>query len=202
MDDIGLESGLQNSFYERYSEYNDGQIKEILKNHKNYQEAAVLAAVKIAIERGLIHSEQDLMAPEYQTKSAAGLSVFPVITSYYQYQKVTASIFRILYLLALIPIVFGLFKYSEGQSELSIAGFVAGTVWALLTYLLQKTKHGAIAWVMTLFVVLLSVVAGSWIFSKEKIVFLDLFMLAIVAILPVYFIFYLKNLHNSKPDQI
>lgn len=202
MSDPGLESGLQNSFSERYSEYTNGQIKEILKNHKNYQEAAVLAAVKVAIERGLIHSEQDLMGPEYQTKPSAGMSVFPEITSYYQYNRVTASISRILFIIALIPVVFGVLKYSEGQSELSIAGFLVGIAWAGLTYLLLKTKNGAVAWVMTLMVALVSVVAGSWILSKEKIVFLDLFMLAIGTILPVYFIFYLKKLQRTKPEQI
>jgi uncharacterized membrane protein (UPF0136 family) len=102
----------------------------------------------------------------------------------------------------LVPAVFGVFKYSEGQTELSIAGFVVGIAWALLTYLLLKTKKAAIVWVMTLLVALVSVVAGGWIFSKEKIVLLDVFMLAIGAILPVYFIFYLKKLHQTKPDQI
>lgn len=202
MSNSGLETGNQNSFHDRYSEYTNGQIKEILKNHKNYQEAAVLAAVKIAIERGLIHSEQDLMGPEYQSQSSSGLSIFPAITSYYQYKNITASMYRILFVIALIPIVFGVFKYSEGQSELSIAGFVVGIVWALLTYLLLKTEKASIVWAMVLMVVLVSVVAGFWIFTQEKIVYLDFLMLAIGAILPLYFTFYLRKLHRQKPEQI
>lgn len=82
-------------FYERYTDYTDSQIKAILKNHRNYQEPAIGAAVKIAIERQLIHTEQDLLGPEYQSAPSAGLSVFPEITDAYQYKKVIASIFRV-----------------------------------------------------------------------------------------------------------
>jgi hypothetical protein len=47
-------------------ELEDGQLKDILKKRKLYQEAAAKAAIQEAINRSIISSEEDLYGPEYR----------------------------------------------------------------------------------------------------------------------------------------
>ncbi|MDP2890616.1 MAG: hypothetical protein Q8P34_16840 [Bacteroidota bacterium] len=189
------------SFYERYADYSDSQIKAILKNHRNYQEPAVGAAVKIAIERQLIHTEQDLLGPEYQSAPSAGLSVFPEITDAYQYKKVVASIFRVLFFMALIPIIFGALKYSEDQLNMTYIGAGIGIVWAILTFLLLKTERMLIANIQIILLILALFIIGYRLLLQPTVQVTDLITLVIGTLLSLYFLLYLKQLIKSKPGQ-
>jgi hypothetical protein len=189
------------SFYERYADYSDSQIKAILKNHRNYQEPAVGAAVKIAIERQLIHTEQDLLGPEYQSVPSAGLSIFPEITDAYQYKKVVASIFRVLFFVALIPIIFGALKYSEGQLNLTYIGVGLGLMWILLTFLLLKTERMLIANIQIILLILALFIIGYRLLLQPTVQVTDLIILVIGTLLSLYFLLYLKQLIKSKPGQ-
>lgn len=188
------------SFYERYYTFSDNQIKEILKNHKNYRELAVAAAVKIAIERELIHSEQDLLAPEYQLDRSSGFSMFPEITNAYQYKKVVSSIFRVLFFLSLIPIIFGVMKYAEGQLNMTFLGLGIGFFWLILTYTLFKTKKLIIVFLQILMIIFVFLGLCYRLFFHEVFHVIDMVMLVIGTILPVYFLLYLKKLIQTKPD--
>ena len=84
------------NFYDRYSNYTDAQILEILKNQKNYQENARNAAITIAIERQLIQSESDLLLPEFQNNKTTAFTLFPQIADEYHLQSLIGSTFRFL----------------------------------------------------------------------------------------------------------
>lgn len=190
------------SFYERYSTFSDNQIKEILKNHKNYQELAVAAAVKIAIERELIHSEQDLLAPKYQLDRTTGFSMFPEITNAYHYKRVISSIFRVLFFLSLIPIVFGIMKYAEGQLNMTFIGLGIGFLWLILTYTLFKTKKLIVVFFQVFLIVCVFLglsyrLVIQIIFQKS-----DLLMLVIGTFLSLYLLLYLRKLIQTKPDTL
>lgn len=188
------------NFYDKYSAYSDSQIKEILKNHKDYQELAVAAAIKIGIERGLIHSEQDLLSSEYQNKTSFGFSFFPLIKDDYQRKKVVTSIFRVLFLLSLIPVIFGTMKYTEGQLNMTYIGVGLGLLWLLLTYLLLKTNNVLI--LISLIVILVGVLIGlSYrILMHEIFHAYDFIVLASGTLLPIYFLLYLKKLNQTKSE--
>ena len=190
------------SFYERYADFTDSQIKEILKNHRNYQESAVTAAVKIAIERGLIHSEQDLLGTEYQLKPSVGLSFFPEITDAYQYRKVVASIFRVLFFIALIPIIFAALKYSEGQLNMTFMGAGIGIIWAILTVLLLKTEKMLVANIQISLLIFALIGIGYQILIQNTVQVTDLLILVIGMLLSLYFLLYLKQLIKSKPGKL
>ena len=189
------------SFYERYSGFSDGQIKEILRNHKNYQEPAVTAAVKIAIERELIHSEQDLLTPEYQSNSSVGLSLYPEINNPYQYKKVVASIFRVLFFLALLPIVFGVLKYAEGKTNLTFMGIGIGLIWLIITYLFLKTEKMIVANIQIIFLVFGLFGLGYHLFVQATFIVTDLVILVSGTLLSLYLLLYLKKLIQAKPEQ-
>jgi hypothetical protein len=182
------------NFYERYESYPDSRIIEILKDHKNYQEVAIDAAVKIAIERGLIHSEQDLMAPEFQNVRTSGFKLFPPISDNYQRQRLIASMFRFLYLVTLIPLIYGILSYARGELDMTFIGIGAGLFWGGGSLLLSKTRK-QVYWTLLLTELLIIAAAiGQKVFAMNPILIQDLVVLIIGILLPLYILFYLKNL--------
>jgi len=188
-------------FYERYTHYSDQQIKEILRNHKDYQEAAVTSAIKIAIEREIIHSDQDLMAPEYQTKLSRKPTAFPVIPDAFQYKKIVRSIFRILFLVSCIPIFFGILKYAEGNLLMSFQSIGIGLLWLILTFMLLKIRNQAIIFIQLLIVIPLAVILGIRLTKFVIFPVTDMFVLVIITTLIIYFLLYLRKLFLTEPEQ-
>ena len=189
-------------FYERYAGFTDQQIKEILKNHKNYQQAAVTAAVKIAIERKLIHTEQDLMAPEYQITPSGSRTFFPPIPIAHHYKKLVASIFRVLFIASFIPIIFGIMKYAEGQLNMTYMGVGLGLTWLILTFILLKTKKLIFLFGQVVLLILVSIIIGYRLFSQKYIETTDVVVWVTGTLLLLYFLFYLKKLIQTKPDEL
>lgn len=190
---------LKMDFYEHYTSFTDEQILEILKYHKDYQNIAVGAAIKIAIERQLIHSDQDLLAPEFQKSHSVGFTIFPEIINDYQRQKLIGSLFRFMYVISFSPIIYGFLQFGEGQIDQTFLGVGIGLTWLLFCLLLKKTKK--IIFLMPMFALLFIVSLSVWlkIFSLETFRILDLVMLIIGTLLPAYLMIYLMKLIRHKP---
>ena len=187
-------------FYEQYTDHTDAQILKILESHKDYQVEAVEAAVKIALERKLINSEQDLLLPEFQNVRSAGNKFIPDISSAYQRQKLSGSIFRFLYVMSFLPVVFGLLKYAEGQLYLTFIGVGIGLLWFLLSFLLNKTQKIILFIPLFLLLFSISLAVGAKIFSSTPFRFMDMVMLLVGTLLPVYLLLLLKKLMTTNPD--
>lgn len=187
-------------FYELYTPFTDVQILDILKHHKSYQKAAIDAAVKIAIERQLIYSEQDLLAPEFQNSKPIGFTMFPTFDNDYHRQRLIGSTFRLVYILSLMPVIYGFLKYGEGELNQTYLGVGIGIIWFLLGLILNKTHKLIVLIPMFVLLLSVSVVIGTKIFSNESFKILDLVMLLIGTLLPVYFLFLLKKLIQQKTD--
>jgi len=183
-----------NPFYKRFSAYTDEEILEILRKHKDYQDLAVTEAVKIAIGRKLIHSEQDLMSPEFQYSNIRKFTIFPEVTNSYHRDRLIYSIFRYLYVLSLLPIIFGFLKYAIGDFTNTILGLVIGVIWFALSILLSRTRKSI--FLLFLFVILLMVVfkIGLNIFAAPQIRLMDVFVLVIGTLLSAYLLVYLRKL--------
>jgi hypothetical protein len=188
------------NFYERFSNYTDAQILEILKNQKYYQESAKNAAVKIAIERQLIHSESDLLSPEFQNFRSPRLTLFPQITDEYHLERLQGSTFRFLYVLSFLPIIYGFLKYAEGFIDQTILGLCVGVVWVSLIFSLQKTRKTI--FLIPLFGVL--IIVGVWvgikIVANPPVRILDFAVLIIGMLLSAYFLMIVKTLFQKKPE--
>lgn len=202
MNNSDQETDLPMSFYERYADFSDQQIKEILKNHRNYQEAAITAAVKIAIERKLIHTEQDLMSPEYQTATSESWSLFPPISIAYHHKRLVASIFRVLFITSFIPIIFGVLKYAEGELKMTYLGVGLGLMWMIFTFILLKTKKLIVLFLQVIMVILVFIILGKRLLSQEVYQIADIFVLVVGTMLLLYFLFYLKKLILTKPGEL
>lgn len=190
------------SFYERYVVFSDQQIKDILKSHKDYQESAVAAAVKIAIERELIHTEQDLLGPEYQSQMSYKWSAFPEIGNSYLYKRIMASIFRVLFLTSLIPIIYGIMKYAEGQFNMTYMGLGLGLTWLGITFFLFKTKKLVALYVQVIMVILVFTILGYWLLNQKSFHVTDIVVLVSGTMVLLYLLFYLKKLIQAKPEEL
>jgi len=194
MDNSDQETTDKMNLYERYSSYTDSQILEILKRHKDYQEAAVDLAVKIAIERQLINSGQDLLAPEFQNRKSSGFNLFPEISSGYHRERLIGSIFRFLYLVSLLPLAYGILNYAKGEMLQTLLGVGVGLIWFLLGLLLDKTRKLVVFFPLFVLLFSVSLIIGIKIFEKEPLLLLDFAMLLIGTLLPFYLLLYLKKL--------
>lgn len=188
------------NFYEHYTNFTDAQILEILKSHKDYQEVAAGAAVKIAIERQLIHSEQDLLAPEFQKSRSFGFTIFPEITNDYQRHKLIGSLFRFMYIITFLPIIYGFLKYGEGQFDQTYLGVGVGIIWLLLCILLKKTKKLFILIPLFALLILVSLSISLKLFNHETFRIMDLAMLIIGMLLTVYLLIFLIKMLQIKPE--
>lgn len=189
-----------NPFYSRYANYSDDEILDILRNHKDYQDRAVSEAVKIAIERELIHSEQDLMAPEFQYQRSAKLSLFPRIVSPYHRNRLVFSLFRFLFVLSFLPIIYGALEYAKGNTSNAVAGFLFGFAWFAFSFLLKRTRK------YIFFYFLFAILFGGVIFSgylismASSLRFTDVLVMVFASLMSVYFLTYLKLLLKSKSE--
>jgi hypothetical protein len=202
MNNSDYDPETRDHYYERYTNYSDQQIKEILKNHHDYQELAVTAAIKIAIEREIIHSDQDLMAPEYQTRANHQKTAFPEVSNAFQHNKIVRSIFRILFFVAAIPIIFGILKYAEGQLTMTYLGIGIGLIWLVLTFALLKTRKPAIIFIQIFFILPLSVFLALQLIKQEIFPVTDMLVLFILTALVVYFLLYLRKLFLTVPEKL
>jgi len=190
------------NFYERYSNLTDDQILEILKNQKDYQEKARNAAVKIAVERQLIHSEYDLLSPEFQNSRSTRLTLFPQISNAYHHQRVLGSAFRFLYVLSFLPIIYGFLKYAGGFIDQTILGVSVGIVWFLLIFLLKKTEKPVILVPLFAILIFVGISVGGKIAANHPIRILDFVILIVGVMFSAYFLIYAKSLIQNKPQSI
>lgn len=186
------------NFYERYENYSDAQILEILKNQKNYQENAKDAAVKIAIERQLIQSESDLLLPEFQNSRTSGFTLFPQIADEYQLQRLIGSTFRFLYILSFLPLIYGFLMYGQGHIDQTILGGCIGCVWILLIFLLKRTGKSII---LLSLLGILTFVGSTIVFriaANHPIRIFDFVILIVGLVFSVYFLIYGSKLIQNR----
>jgi len=194
MDNSEQETSREMSLFEKYSEYTDEQIFVILKNHKDYQELAVDVAVKIATDRNLINSKQDLLAPGFQSSMSTKRTLFPEVRNEFHRNRLIGSIFRFMYLLSVLPLTYGVLNYSKGEINQTMLGIGVSLLWVFLCVMLKKTKN-TFAFIL-LFVLLfgVSVMTGYNIFKREIFQVIDFIMLVVGTLLPFYLMLYLKKL--------
>jgi hypothetical protein len=127
----------QSDFRTLFPQYNDEEIIKVLKKRKQYQKEAAELAIEEAIKRGLIHSEQDLFAEEYQEK-AMPFSIFPTIENDRNRTKIRKSIARILLILGAIPIVWGTIRIVDSNILEGILLIILGSIWIFAATKLLK----------------------------------------------------------------
>lgn len=120
------------------SNYTDEELRKVLKKRKLYQNDAAEFAIEEAIKRGLIFSEQDLFAREFQPEPEK-FSLFPTIENEKVRAKFRKSITRWLMISGALPMVWGGIKIYKTQSLEGILIFIFGAVWSLISFQLMRS---------------------------------------------------------------
>ncbi len=178
------------SLKERFTQYPDSQLLEILNNHKNYQGLAVQVAKEIAKERGLIHSDQDLLTPGFNQDHYYSRSLFPLLKSKEQADRVLQSLLRVLYLATIVPMVLAVFDYANHKfSEMSVWSCLM-IFWGLAVFSLDKKKKTGLVYILyVLFIVFQVLFLASFGPSSIPSV-IDVFIYLIAVFLVLYILTY------------
>ena len=151
MDKKSKEEAYGKDFKNMIPEYSDQEILNILKKRKQYQMEAAELAIREAIKRGIINSEQDLMAKEYN-ESATSFKLFPTIHRDKNKIKIRKSIGRALLITGVIPVVWGVLKISESNLPEGIILILLGGFWL---YASAQIMRGKVAKMVNLLFILL-----------------------------------------------
>jgi hypothetical protein len=187
------------AFIERYSKLSDDQLLDILKNQKDYQENARNAAVKIAIERQLINSENDLFSSEFQYTNESKTTAFPTVENEVQAKRLNGSIFRVLFILSVIPLIYASLKFAGGMVNQAILGGIAGIMWISGIFLLKKTRNALYLIPLFGLLVLVASYTALQIIELKPVKIADVFVLILGTLLVAYFLFYAKLLIKKQP---
>ena len=180
-------------FKQLIPEYSDEEIINILKKRKYYQKEAAELAIKEAIERNLIHSEQDLFSPEFN-KIELKKSFFPIIEDQLVKQKVVKSITRVLLIAGVLPFVWGIIKFNNGSfMEGGIIVFY-GILWIFSSTLLNRKVEIITLRILAVLVFISFIYLIKIYLKTPSFTFMDVFIPVVIFGLVIYGLVYLYRL--------
>jgi len=145
--------------------YTDEELRKVLKKRKLYQNDAAEFAIEEAIKRGLIFSEQDLFAREFQHEPEK-FTLFPAIENEKARKKFMKSIARSLIILGALPMILGGIKIFETQSLEGILIFIFGALWSFISFqLMRSVKLNHIILMYFLLVIAIGYVVKIFVFA-------------------------------------
>ena len=190
------DSKKQNDFKTLIPEMSDSGIIDILKQRMYYQVEAKELAVKEAIKRGIINSEQDLFSAEYAV-GPLKRSFFPTIESGENKKNITKSISRGLIICGLFPLIWGFLRINSGFTIEGIVLVIFGSTWIFLSA--QLMRFFKKEFVQALF--LLTFLSGTYLFKviyvkMGSLVFMDFFIPVVMCLLISYGLFFLMKINR------
>jgi hypothetical protein len=93
-------------------------------------------------------------------------------------------------------------KYAEGQLNLTILGLGLGLTWLILTFALLKTEKLIFLFLQVILLVLVFFILGYRILSQKYLQSTDVLVWVAGSMILLYFLFYLKKLIQTKPDEL
>jgi hypothetical protein len=176
-------------------ELEDGQLKDILKKRKLYQEAAAKAAIQEAINRSIISSEEDLYGPEYRHEPLKP-KLFPKIENPVLKNKIRKSLSRGILLAGILPTIWGMVRLNAGYSAEGIVLISFGVLWIGVSAALIRSFsmtavrfHFALAIMSVVYVV-------RWIILSSQIQYMDIFVITVIYVLLMYGLFFILRLRE------
>jgi len=178
---------------EIFNKHTDEQILEILKKREHYQPEAVDVAVKEAISRKLIHSEQDLFSPEFSPEPLKR-KLIPEIHREKNKNRIRKSLGRSLLIAGVLPLIFGFVRYNSGQLFEGIGILVFGLTWMFLSaQIIRKGSKSVIH--LLLGIAFASLIYVGYLFADSKsVIFMDVFITGVLYLLVFYGLFFVRKL--------
>lgn len=173
--------------------YSDEEILTILKKRKQYQPEAATLAIQEAIKRGLINSEQDLFSEKFQEKPSE-FYLLPIIIDDKNKNKIRKSISRILLIVGVIPVVWGVMLFTKSNSVEGVLLVLLGAVWIYASAQLMRSVQTKM--VNLLFVMLVASVAYivKIMLEMKGLVIMDYFIPVILFSFITYGLLFIRRL--------
>ncbi len=131
------------NFDKKMSSLTDDELLEVLRQRINYQEKAVDTAVREAIQRGIIQSQEEIerLFPKSQggASGTRHFSFFAQLADKAQAESLFSSFTRPLIIVGLIPFLFALLRTAQLSKEKIIALILAGLIWSAMVFYLKRT---------------------------------------------------------------
>ncbi|HKI88930.1 MAG TPA: hypothetical protein VKA38_07890 [Draconibacterium sp.] len=176
-------------------EYQDQEIMEILKKRVYYQPEAADLAIKEAIKRGLIHSEQDLFAEEFRVKPLR-YKLFPTIEKEDQKNKIRRSIARGLIITGALPTVWGSIRINDGVIPEGIILVTLGVLWIFLSSRIFRRTEKRIIRLLFILLTLSVIYVTKLLINLKSLVFMDVFVLLFLSGFIVYGLLFLLRIRK------
>ncbi len=186
-------NGINSDFENTMGSLNDEQLKEALKKRNLYQPEAAQAAIKEAIKRELIYSEEDLVNTEYRAKPMKK-KLFPEIDNKKIRVKIRKSVARGLLLSGILPTIYGVVRMNAGFANEGVLILLFGVVWmGISAWLIRQYSKTAISVLFGLagLAAIYSIILLS---SQPRFAFMDKFIVATLFALVAYGLTYLLRL--------
>lgn len=184
----------QNNYHlkELINKQTDEEILEILKKRDYYQPEAVDIALQEAIERKLIHSEQDLLNSEFRTEPMKH-NLFPKIENENNRRKIRKSIGRSLLIVSLLPLIFGYTHFRTGNIAESLGLFGFALIWGgFSAQIIRKGGKRNVDALLALSVLSL-VYVGLYLQSTIQLSYFDHFVVLALFLFVLYGLFFLRR---------
>lgn len=193
MPEISKANGINSDFENTMGSLNDEQLKEVLKKRKLYQPEAAQAAIKEAIKRELIHSEEDLVKTEFRAKPLKK-RLFPEIENKKIRVKIRKSLARGLLLSGILPLIYGVVRMNAGFANEGTLILLFGVVWmGISAWLIRQYSKTAISILFGL-TGLSAIYSVFLLGSQHRFVFMDKFIVVTLFALIAYGLTYLLRL--------
>lgn len=180
-------------FREDIPNYSDEKLIEVLKLRDHYQPEAAKLAIREALKRGIIHSEQDLFSEEYRCEEIQ-FSLFPKIRNDRNRIKIRRSIARSLVIFSVLPVVYGLIEMKTRDSWEGAAILLFGLLWLFCSAQLVKAFHKIFVSCLMAGTVLVILYIVYRLVAAGQFIFMDFFLVIVLAGLIFYgLLFLLKN---------
>lgn len=189
-------SGMDNSEFSKIMKnHSDEELIKILKMRNLYQKEAAAEAVREAILRGLINSEQDLFSDKFRPEERK-FSLFPAVENDYFRTKFTKSVIRIIMFSGFIPVVWSAFAIQNEELVKGIATLIFGVAWITVSYLLFKNLKPQLLLVLTVLIIIALAFVIRNLIENQSTVFINYLIPVFLGGLILYGLGYLNKLRK------
>ncbi len=178
-------------------EYGDEEIREMLKKRNLYNPDVAQMAVAEALQRGIIHSEQDLVAREYRIQKLR-FRLFPDIENEEIKERLIRSLSRGVLLTGVFPVIYGFLKIAENKWPEALLLIIPGAIWIVSMGLLMHKYNRKLISIILGMAGMSAFYVVNLLLHVKPLQFMDLFVAVVVYGIIFYSLLYIRSLCNHK----
>jgi hypothetical protein len=178
-------------------EYGDEEIREMLKKRNLYNPDVAQMAVAEALQRGIIHSEQDLVAREYRIQKLR-FRLFPDIENEEIKERLIRSLSRGVLLTGVFPVIYGFLKIAENKWPEALLLIIPGAIWIVSMGLLMHKYNRKLISIILGMAGMSEFYVVNLLLHVKLLQFMDLFVAVVVYGIIFYSLLYIRSLCNHK----